>query len=267
VKNIQKKTKELAAPEKDTQVPSKLKPSEQPPIENKEDSQPEETFLTEEMCSRFYDIRDKARDDRLTNWRDKQAQNLFPIKYTSVREKPNANGQEVVKLEQKWNQDDLSETQKYELESAYMAAASGSASRSHSILLAQQTLMACDPGSYGILELYTAIQEIMIAMSPQDEIEGMLCHRLYALNNQAMKFMGYVANPKNTSEVIDLNINRATKLMRLSNETLDALNKHRRKGEQKVTVTHNHVNVNSGGQAVVANEINQQPGRGDDVKK
>jgi hypothetical protein len=68
-----------------------------------------------------------------------------------------------------------------------------------------------------------------------------------------MHFMGRVVIPDQSSQGVDLNINRATKLMRLHNETLEALNRHRRKGEQKVVVQ--HVNVNNGGQAVVAGEI------------
>ena len=62
---------------------------------------------------------------------------------------------------------------------------------------------------------------------------------------------------------IDLNINRATKLMRLHNETLEALNRYRRKGEQRITIQ--HVQVNDGGQAIVAGEMSR--GGGDVHKK
>jgi hypothetical protein len=76
-----------------------------------------------------------------------------------------------------------------------------------------------------------------------------------------MNFMTRSCQPNQTTDGIDLNINRATKLMRLYNETLDCLNRHRRKGEQKVTVQ--HVNVNNGGQAVIG-DVNT---RGRDSKK
>ncbi len=80
-----------------------------------------------------------------------------------------------------------------------------------------------------------------------------------------MHFMSRVTNPKQSEQGIDLNINRATKLMRLHNETVEALSKYRRKGEQKVTVIHKNQQVNvNGGQAIV-NEFN--PGSGDQDKK
>lgn len=41
----------------------------------------------------------------------------------------------------------------------------------------------------------------------------------------------------------------AERLMRIYNQQVDTLNKHRGKGQQKVTVE--HVTVNEGGQAVV----------------
>ena len=53
---------------------------------------------------------------------------------------------------------------------------------------------------------------------------------------------------------IDNNLNNATKCMRLHNETLEALNRYRRKGEQRVKVVHQYVQVNEGGQAVVTAE-------------
>jgi len=43
----------------------------------------------------------------------------------------------------------------------------------------------------------------------------------------------------------------AIKLLRLHNETIEALSRYRRGGEQKVVVQ--HVNVNNGGQAIVGN--------------
>ena len=108
----------------------------------------------------------------------------------------------------------------------------------------------------------TATQDALVAMKPNDIFEGMLCGRLWALHNQAMNYMSRAAQPDATTATIDLNINRATKLMRVHTETLDALNKHRRKGEQRVTVQ--HVNVSNGGQAIVAGDFT--PGVGSMTK-
>lgn len=103
-----------------------------------------------------------------------------------------------------------------------------------------------------------ATVEALISMAPQDIIEGQLCSRLVILQDHYNEHMRRAALPNQPLEIIERYINSATKLMRLYNDTLDALNKHRRKGEQKVTVQ--HVNI-SGGQAVVAGEFNQARGR------
>ena len=71
-----------------------------------------------------------------------------------------------------------------------------------------------------------------------------------------MEFLIRMTNPKQTTVGVDLNINRSTKLMRLYNETFETLNRYRRKGKQKIVVQ--HVNVNSGGQAIVGSEIKNQ---------
>ena len=63
-----------------------------------------------------------------------------------------------------------------------------------------------------------------------------------------MTFMG---SQGLTVEQVDSCINRSSKLTRLYNETLEALMRYRRKGEQKVIVQ--HVNVNDGGRAIVGN--------------
>jgi hypothetical protein len=61
-----------------------------------------------------------------------------------------------------------------------------------------------------------------------------------------------------TSEGRRDNLTQANKLSRTFTELLDALNRHRGKGQQKVTVEHIH--VHSGGQAVVG--VVEPPGGG-----
>jgi hypothetical protein len=58
------------------------------------------------------------------------------------------------------------------------------------------------------------------------------------------------------------NLNQANKLSRTYTNLLEALNRHRGKGQQKVTVE--HVHVHSGGQAVVGTV--EAPGGGDRTK-
>jgi hypothetical protein len=66
-----------------------------------------------------------------------------------------------------------------------------------------------------------------------------------------------LANIKGNREstaIQDSIINRGVKLMRLYNQQLEALDKHRRKGNQKMIVE--HVHIHKGGQAIVG-EIHQ----------
>ena len=58
------------------------------------------------------------------------------------------------------------------------------------------------------------------------------------------------------------NLSQANKLSRTYSTLLEALNRHRGKGQQKVTVE--HVHVHSGGQAVVG--VVESPGGGDRAK-
>lgn len=106
-----------------------------------------------------------------------------------------------------------------------------------------------------------ATVEALAALNPKDEIEGMLCVRLITLHNESMRRLSAQAgdgSEDNTLYTTNLNISWATKLMRLYNETLEALMRYRRKGEQKVTVQ--HVNVGEGGQAIVNGQVNQGGG-------
>jgi hypothetical protein len=72
-----------------------------------------------------------------------------------------------------------------------------------------------------------AMVSALVGMGPKDEIEGMIAAQLLAAHNASM----------------------ANKLSRTYATQLDALNRHRGKGQQKVTVE--HVHVHAGGQAVV----------------
>ncbi|MDA9226431.1 hypothetical protein N9P29_00865 [bacterium] len=55
----------------------------------------------------------------------------------------------------------------------------------------------------------------------------------------------------------DVNLKHAEKLMAVYAKQIEALNKHRGKGQQKITVK--HVNVESGGQAIVGNVETGKP--------
>ncbi|WP_422001185.1 hypothetical protein [Roseovarius mucosus] len=99
-------------------------------------------------------------------------------------------------------------------------------------------------------------------IAPRDELEGMMAAQLIAAHNAAMECYRRAMADKQTFEGRKENLNQANKLSRTWATLLDALNKHRGKGQQKVTVE--HVHVHAGGQAVVGTI--ERPGGGDHTK-
>jgi hypothetical protein len=90
----------------------------------------------------------------------------------------------------------------------------------------------------------------MAEMAPQNAMEAMLAVQTIAANDAALMFLSRATLENQSSEVIDVNVLRATRLMRVFNEQLEAMQKLKGKsGQQRVTVE--HVHVHQGGQAIV----------------
>jgi hypothetical protein len=89
----------------------------------------------------------------------------------------------------------------------------------------------------------------LVGIAPQDELEGMIAAQLLAAHNAAMECHRRAMIGEQTFEGRRENLNQANKLSRSFATLLEALNRHRGKGQQKVTVE--HVTVNAGGQAIV----------------
>lgn len=102
----------------------------------------------------------------------------------------------------------------------------------------------------------------MIGMSPRDEFEGMAVAQLVACHNASMECYRRAMIGEQTFEGRRENLAQAAKLSRTYATLLEALNRHRSKGQQKVTVE--HVHVHSGGQAVVG--VVEPPGGGNRAK-
>jgi hypothetical protein len=96
---------------------------------------------------------------------------------------------------------------------------------------------------------YGATIAALVGIGPKDELEGMMAAQLIAAHNAAMECYRRAMIGEQTFEGRRESLNQANKLSRTYATLLDALNKHRGKGQQKVTVE--HVNVNQGGQAIV----------------
>ncbi len=96
-------------------------------------------------------------------------------------------------------------------------------------------------------------------IAPKDELEGMMAAQLIAAHNATMDCYRFATLPRQTLEGRREYLNQANKLSRTWATLLAALDKHRGKGQQKVTVE--HVHVHAGGQAVVG--MIETPGGGD----
>ena len=90
----------------------------------------------------------------------------------------------------------------------------------------------------------------------------MIIAQLLATHNATMECYRRAMIPEQTLEGRRENLNQANKLSRTCGTLIDALNRHRGKGQQKVTVE--HVHVHAGGQAVVG--MVETPGGGDGGK-
>ncbi len=99
------------------------------------------------------------------------------------------------------------------------------------------------------IERVRAAVSALKGIKPQDEIEGMLAAQMIATHSAAMEYLRRAIIPNQTTVGIDLYLKHATKLLSVFAKQLETLNRNRGKGQQKVTVE--HVQVQSGGQAIV----------------
>ncbi|MCF6117163.1 hypothetical protein L2449_09580 [Mesorhizobium muleiense] len=95
----------------------------------------------------------------------------------------------------------------------------------------------------------TATVAALMGIAPNDELEGMLAAQAIAAHAAAMECYRRAMIGEQTFEGRKENLSQANKLSRTYATILEALNRHRGKGQQKVTVE--HVHVHAGGQALV----------------
>ncbi len=92
---------------------------------------------------------------------------------------------------------------------------------------------------------------LLQGIKPQGGIEGMLGAQMVAAHSAAMECLRRAMIPEQTLAGRDLNLKHAEKLLAIYARQVEVLDKHRGKGQQKVTVE--YVNVEAGGQAIVGN--------------
>lgn len=113
---------------------------------------------------------------------------------------------------------------------------------------------ACEALSVKSESLENSIRDLNIfahkmrSHQPQDEIEGQLIAQLIVLHEKSMSLISR-STKTDRVDFANIYINAASKLLTRHHETLSALLKYRRGGEQRVHVE--HVHVHDGGRAIV----------------
>jgi len=92
-----------------------------------------------------------------------------------------------------------------------------------------------------------------------------LASMLTASHRMAMNCMASAIDPEQTFEGRDLNLKHAVRLMNAYANLSHARDKHLGKGQQKITVEHQHVQVESGGQAIIG-DVRHGGGGGEESK-
>ena len=145
---------------------------------------------------------------------------------------------------------------------AKLATIGGSQSDAWNNLLATQALQGLwrdGKTAEGQDRHICAIIQALVGIAPKDELEGMMAAQLIAAHNAAMECYRRATIAGQTFDGWRESLSQANKLSRTFATLLEALNRHRGKGQQKVTVE--HVHVHAGGQAVVGTV--DMPGGGD----
>ena len=127
-----------------------------------------------------------------------------------------------------------------------LLSAFGTAEAGFANLMLSGINAACSkrPGSEDVNATLAAVTGIEAC----DEVEGMLATQMVATHLAAMTALRRLKGSENVAQQ-DSNGNLAVKLLRTFTAQVEALQRYRGKGQQKVTVE--HVNVNAGGQAIV----------------
>ena len=96
------------------------------------------------------------------------------------------------------------------------------------------------------------------SLAPNDGVEAMLALQMVGTHAAAMECLRRAMIPGQLRPSTEGNLRSAQKLMALYTRQMEALNRHRGKGQQKVTVE--YVNVESGAQAIVGSvETSRSP--------
>ena len=93
--------------------------------------------------------------------------------------------------------------------------------------------------------------EFYESLEPSGGAEGMLALQMVGSHEAALECLRRASSPDQSPKGRDMDLKNAQRLMSLFAQQFAALDKHRGKGQQKVTVE--YVNVHAGAQAIVGN--------------
>ncbi len=116
------------------------------------------------------------------------------------------------------------------------------------LLLPLVRVLATDTDPDALRKTFNNANTLISAIKPRDELEAMLATQMLGIHDLAMKTMVNCSSDDRL-DAVNLKVNQVTKLTRTFIAQMEALNKHRGKGQQKMTIEHIH--VNEGGQAVI----------------
>ncbi len=106
------------------------------------------------------------------------------------------------------------------------------------------------PDPARLAETLTRASSLLVELGPQNGPEALLAVQMIGVHEASTFFLHRATAEGQTVDGVDRNVLRATRLMRLFNEQLDARAKLKgRTSQQNVTVE--HVHVHEGGQAIV----------------
>src|SRR3954451_4630144 len=111
---------------------------------------------------------------------------------------------------------------------------------------------------------YLAATAALIGAKPQDELEGMLVSQMIACHSASMEAFRRAMHSEQSFEVRQAQLGAAGKLSRTYAALLEALDRHRGKGQPQV-VRVERVTVEAGGQAIVG-AVTQGEGLGHRTK-
>ena len=95
---------------------------------------------------------------------------------------------------------------------------------------------------------------LLCELRPTAPIEGLLAAQMIGTQRLAMTFLARATLVNQMDDVVDRNVVRATRLMRLFNEQVETMTKLKGKGGRQHVVVE-HVTVAAGGQAIVGQAI------------